>query len=131
MLGIRVLLVFTIVVAMIDAICCLCSTRFKIRYAKFVPVQMFFYGIMGSAAGFLGGLSFAVTAGAYVGLVDATLGFGIAWLLVPGYLPEGKISFLGWLRTAIISVVIGTIVFAIGGGIAAYYQSSGSLSHRS
>jgi hypothetical protein len=83
---------------------------------------MAFYSLMGFAAYLGGGWQFAVSSGAYVGLVDATLGWLASWILGPGRPPGGSISAKDWLRVLILNVGIGCVVFGIAAGVASYFR---------
>ena len=130
MLHVYLLIVFAAVVVLVDGIGCLVSIRFNMRYARWIPVSMFFYGLMGFAACVVGGWQFTISSGAYVGLVDATLGWGTSWMLGPGRLPAGTLNIKTWLGIASVNVAIGCAAFSIAGGLARYFQAHGFGAYR-
>lgn len=61
-----------------------------------------------------------------VGLVDATIGWGVSWAIGPGRIVDGTLSPARWSATAVGVVVFATIVGTVGGVLGARGQPAAS-----
>lgn len=63
------------------------------------------------------GFGIAVLLGVTMGIVDATIGWALAWAIGPGRLASGALTLAIWLFTAAIVVALGAVYGLIGGGL--------------
>lgn len=103
----------------LDTIGALASRRFGFRYAVLAPASFLIYGLVGYVAGRYGRSELVgAVAGSLVGLVDATLGWWIAWRIGPGRLPEDDATATSLIRAAGTTVLVATLLGVVGAAIA-------------
>ena len=98
-----------------DAIASIASIALGFRYAAASFGSFALYAAIGAFAARTKSRSFGVAAGAVTGLSDATLGWGTSWLIGPGRPPSGMIGFAQWLVTAVLVVVLASIIAGVAG----------------
>ena len=84
-------------------------------YSVLAPVSVVVYVAVGVYVGLRARVSEAAIAGAAVGLIDATLGWGISWLIGPGRPQAGEaITLLGWFNTTFFVALLSAAGAALG-----------------
>jgi hypothetical protein len=116
----RVLLIAAIAVLAVDTIGAIASIHLGFAYSSLSPISMFIYAAAGFAAGRLAGLRAAVSIGAAVALIEATLGWFISWQIGPGRPPE-EYAGVGAVLIAIAVVTATGALFGLVGGSAARF----------
>jgi hypothetical protein len=95
------------------------SQMLRFDYTMLAPVSFLIYAAIGAYVGAAEPISRAALAGAVVGVIDATLGWAIAWAIGPGQSQVGeRITFLGLFNTAIFVAVLAAAGAAVGAWLA-------------
>jgi hypothetical protein len=105
-----------------DAAMALASKRFAFDYASIAvgAASLCIYLAIGFVAAAQGNLRSSAVAGASTGLVDATLGWSISWIIIGGEF--GPPNAVGWAATVIAVVGLTSIFGILGGGIARLFK---------
>jgi hypothetical protein len=82
------------------------------------------YIVIGAATARLRSRPFGFTAGATTGIVDASAGWWVSWLVGPGRLSSGSINLTQWLVTAAVVTAVGCLVAGISGVVATWGRRS-------
>jgi hypothetical protein len=97
----------------------LASQTLGFEYSLLAPVSLIVYVAIGAYVGLGARVSQAAIVGAVVGLIDATLGWAISWVIGPGRPEVGEaITFLGWFNTALFVGLLSAAGAALGAWIA-------------
>lgn len=96
-----------------DIICSVASLVLGFSYERASAGSLLIYAATGYATKERG-LWFSFLAGAVVGLIDSTIGWGISWLIGPGRIPMGSSPFPVWFITAAGVVVIAAVCAFLG-----------------
>ena len=104
----------------LDTVGALAARRLGFRYALLVPGSFLIYGVVGYAAGRYARSDLAgAVAGSLVGLVDATLGWWVAWRIGPGRPLDTDSSPAKLIRAGGTTVFVATLLGVAGAAIAA------------
>jgi hypothetical protein len=99
------------------------SRTLGFSYALLTPISIAIYAAAGAYVGRQEHVSRAAIAGALVGVVDATLGWAIAWAIGPGRPEVGeRITPLGLLNTALFVALLAAAFAAVGGWLQRWVQ---------
>ena len=86
----------------------------------------YFYAMLGSCLlyglfGFIGARRFgfgrALALGAWIGVVDASLGWAVSWAIGAGRVPEGPPTFGEWLPIGALVATVAVVCAGVGAGI--------------
>ena len=93
------------------------TVGFPYAYAAFGSALLYilFAWLITRSSGFWA----AVLLGMAMGLIDASAGWAVSWVIGAGRLPPGTLTVTVWLVTAVSVVILGAIYGLIGGGIGA------------
>ena len=116
----RVALVGMGAVIVFDAIASLASLRIGFNYEYSAYGSMLLYGAFGYWAGRVRTIPFAAIVGALMGLVDASLGWAVSWILGPGRWESGTLSITAWALIALQVVVVAAFCGLLGGVLGKY-----------
>jgi hypothetical protein len=87
-------------------------------YAVLAPVSFLIFAATGAFVGLAAPVGSAVMAGAAVGVVDATLGWAIAYAIGPGRPgPDERITALGFVNTVLFVTCVAAVMAAVAGWI--------------
>ena len=115
----RILVYGAIAVVLYDAVFSLASRTLGFDYSNASVGSYLIYGITGFFAARVLGWKGAALAGVVLGLVDATIGWGVSWLIGPGRLAENA-TFTPWMWPVIALTVCATaVIFALAGALLA------------
>ena len=127
----RVILIGVLAVIVFDAIAALASRRFGFAYAKATVGSALIYGTIGFLAARgsdANPLQSAAFAAGIVGLVDASAGWGVSWIIGPGRLPDGTAMTLErWLGAAVFVIALACAIGVVGGVIGSQAESDVAL----
>jgi hypothetical protein len=115
----KLLLIFALAVVGFDAIASLASLQFGLSYGLFAFGSAVLYTAIAIYCGLRRGFGAAVLLGALLGLVDATFGWAVSWVIGPGRPVGVDFSWATWLFTAAVVTLLGAIYGLIGGAIGA------------
>jgi hypothetical protein len=108
-----------VAVLALDTIGALASRTLGFEYAMLAPISFLLYAATGAYVGLTERVSRAVIAGAVVGVIDATLGWAISWVIGPGQPQAGeRITLFGLFNTALFVAVLSAVGAAIGAWLA-------------
>ena len=111
-----------------DLLASLASRQFGFAYARATIGSYLIYAAIGffaARAPSSNPIGAAAIAAAIAGLVDASVGWAVSWVLGPGRLPEGTpLTVTRWLGVAIFVIALAAGVGALG-GIAGRRSDSG------
>lgn len=111
----RVLFFASIALVLFDAIAALASESLGFSYGSAVYGSYLIYGLTGFFAARIGGTRAAIIAGVALGLVDATIGWGVSWLIGPGKPAiDTALTIWMWLVVAITVCITATICAVVG-----------------
>jgi hypothetical protein len=114
----RVVLLAGLGVIVFDTLGSLAALTWDFPYSSLLAGSLLIYGAAGffatRVAGFLRG---AVVAGS-VGLIDATIGWMVSWLIGPGRLPPGEIAVPSIISTIVFVIILAAGVGIVGGALA-------------
>jgi len=113
-----VLLSFLAVVAF-DALAGIASQAVGFPYAYAAFGSALLYILFAWLITRISGFWAAVLLGMAMGLIDASAGWAVSWVIGAGRLPPGTLTVTVWLVTAVSVVILGAIYGLIGGGIGA------------
>ena len=102
-----------------DAAASAASLIFRFPYIYATVGSVLIYAIGGFLLARVRGFMSSALAGAFLGSVDATLGWAISWLLGPGRPSAGALSVNQWLLAAVSVVLLAVVCSCVGGTIAA------------
>jgi len=103
-------------VLLFDSTACLASKRFGLPYARFAIGSSIIYcgvGVLASRSNAENAARFAILAGAFTGLVDASAGWWLSSMIGPGR-PPRALHFGSWLAVAFL-VMLNAAFFAAAG----------------
>jgi hypothetical protein len=107
----------------LDAIGSLASRAMGFDYAMLTPISFLFYAAIGAYVGVREPVSRAAIVGAAVGLIDATVGWAISWVIGPGRPQVGeRITLLGLFNTALFVAVLAALGAAVGAWLARWVR---------
>ena len=116
--GVKLILFGGPAIVAFDTLASSASLLLCFPYAKASFVSTLIYGITGFMATRIGGWKLVLAAGAALGLVDATLGWGVSWLSGPGKPPTGlAITPATWPIIAATVILGATVTSAVGGAL--------------
>lgn len=108
-----------VAVLVFDGIASFISLRQGVPYGDFSVGSFIIYAIAGFVAAKVAGWTGAVKTGAALGLIDATMGWGLAWLIGPGKLPPDA-TFTAWMWPVIaLTATVSAVVLALIGAAVA------------
>ena len=114
----RILLYGALAVILFDTAASLASRTLGFAYTSASTGSYLIYAVTGFFAARVLGWKGAALAGLTLGLVDATIGWGISWLIGPGQ-PPADVTFTPWMwpiiaitvsLTAVICALVGAVV---------------------
>ena len=112
----RVLIGFGAAIVLLDLAAAVASLRFGFDYERIAWVSYALYALAGFFAARCGGVVLGALGGALTSLVDATIGWGVSWVLGPGRPPGGWPGFGFVAYVAGVVVLYGTVL-GLGGGL--------------
>jgi hypothetical protein len=98
-----------------DAIASVLSRQFGFAYTTAAWGSYVLYVAVGFFAARRGGMGAAIEAGVLVGLVDASAGLAVSWVIGPGHPAGFTLTPLSWCVVAIAVAFAAAICGAIGG----------------
>jgi hypothetical protein len=98
-----------------DAIASVASLKLGFAYTTAAWGSYVIYVAVGFIAARWGGISAALKAGAVVGLVDASAGWGVSWIIGPGHPAGLTLTPLSWCAVAITVAISASLCAAVGG----------------
>ena len=113
----RVLLIGCGAVLAFDAVASLASVAFGLPYWYAGIGSFLIYLLVGAAAARHVSIRLSALTGAVVGLVDATLGWAISWLVGPGRKAAGNLTPAHFLGTAVLVALLASVVAALGASL--------------
>ena len=84
------ILIGALSVVIFDTLGSLAARKWNFTYSSLSIGSFLIYGIVGFLASSSASLLHAAAAGTVVGLIDATIGWRISWIIGPGQLPEDQ-----------------------------------------
>jgi len=117
----RVVVVAAIAVVALDTLGSLAARAFGFGYGSLAWGSFIIYAVAGFCAARSSTLRTAAQAGGAVALVDATLGWAIAWALGPGRPTAGYIGIGPLLGTVGLAWLIGIALGLMGGLVARFF----------
>jgi hypothetical protein len=107
----------------LDTIGALASRAFGFEYALLAPLSLLLYAAVGAYVGTRDHVARAAGAGALVGLLDATIGWLIAWGIGPGRPQPGeRITLLGLFNTMLFVAVLAAVAATAGTWVARWVE---------
>jgi hypothetical protein len=106
----RVVLYGALAVIVFDAIAAIASLQLGFEYSAAIPGSYMIYATTGFFAWKTSGWKGAALTGLLLGLVDATIGWGISWLIGPGK-PPADVTFTPVMWPFVAIVVCATAAF--------------------
>jgi hypothetical protein len=92
-------------------------------YDSLAPISLLMYAVVGAYVGVADTVARATLAGAIVGVVDATLGWAVAFAIGPGRPQVGeRITFLGFFNTLLFVAAVAAVLAAVAGWIACHLR---------
>jgi hypothetical protein len=113
----RVLVVGCAAVLAFDAVASLASVALGFPYWYAGIGSLIIYLLVGAAAVRHVSIRLSALTGALVGLVDATIGWAISWLLGPGRVPAGSLTRARFVVTAVLVSLLAGAVASIGASL--------------
>ena len=110
---IKICIIGVLAVVVFDALGSLASRHFGFPYQNLMVGSFLIYGIVGFAAAKTNGLMYGVLAAGLTGLVDATIGWYISWIIGPGR-PPAEMTLIDKITTVAFVTVSGAIIGFIG-----------------
>jgi hypothetical protein len=104
-------------VVLFDAVASAASLALNFAYSIAAIGSMLIYGTLGYFAYRIGGMGICLRIALAVGLVDATLGWGVSWVIGPGELPADQ-------RSA--PIIVAAVAFAIAADVLAALIGAGT-----
>jgi len=99
----------------LDTLGALASRAIGFEYASLAPLSILLYAAIGAYVSVAEPVPRAAIVGALVGVIDATLGWAIAWAIGPGRPQAGeRITLLGLFNTTLFVSVLAAAAAAIG-----------------
>jgi hypothetical protein len=112
-----------VAVLALDTIGAFASRTLGFEYAMLAPISFVLYTAIGAYVGVAERVSRAAMVGAVVGVIDATLGWAISWVLGPGQPQAGeRITLFGLLNTMLFVAVLAAAGAALGASIASWVR---------
>src|SRR5437899_7118123 len=102
-------------ILLFDTVGSVTSRFFTFRYSRLEVGSFLIYFMVGFATARTSSPGAAMVAGALVAFVDATLGWGISWLVGPGRLADAQASTLRIVRTIATVTLYGALCGLLGG----------------
>jgi hypothetical protein len=106
-----------------DALAAWASLAVPFEYRLALVGSCLVYGTFGFVGARRLGFGRALAMGAWMGLVDASLGWAVSWHIGAGRLPGGPPGAGFWLLTALYVGALGLVFAAAGAGLAVVTQS--------
>jgi hypothetical protein len=103
-----------------DALAAVGSRTIGLPYALASVGSVALYIVIGGTTARLRSRTFGFIAGATTGIVDASAGWWVSWLIGPGRPPSGSINLTQWLVTAAMVTTVGCVVAGISGVLATW-----------
>jgi len=113
---IRLLTYAAAVILLFDLVASILSQLLPIRYALFSIGSFAIYFLVGLLVARAAGLKLGVVAAATTGLVEATLGWAISWLVGPGRFPLEAVRPAEIVAT-VIMVILAPVVLGLVGAL--------------
>lgn len=104
----------SLAVVLFDGAASLLSLQGGFAYSSAAWGSYVLYVAVGFFAARAGGVWSALRGGVVVGLVDASLGWGLSWFIGPGRPPSGVVSLASWTTVAIIVTITAAMCAAVG-----------------
>ena len=118
--ALRVALLGMIAVVVFDAIASLASLAIGFNYEYSAFGSMVLYCAFGYWASRVRTILFALIVGALMGLVDASLGWAVSWILGPGRWEPGVLTLPTWALIALQVTAVGALCALLGGVVGRY-----------
>lgn len=115
-----------VAVLMFDAAAAWASLVFGFPYGSVAIGSWIIYAVVGFVAGRYSGVLAALVAGVAVGLVDASAGWAISWMIGPGRVPGAELTAARWTAAAIYVSVIAGVAATVGGVIGRFTRPTSS-----
>jgi hypothetical protein len=112
----RIVLLGGLAIICFDALAAVASQRFGFAYSKASIGSDIIYACIGFlATEGTASITRGILAAAMVGVLDATIGWWVSWLIGPGRIPTGPPSALELLAAVAVVAILGATAGAIGG----------------
>lgn len=118
----KIILTGCIVILAFDTIGSLASLALSFPYSSLAPVSFLIYAIVGFIGTRYTNIKKGALAAGIVGLVEATLGWAISWIIGPGRLSEVPFWAIAVVFTVILVTITALIIGLLGGGIAVLFS---------
>jgi hypothetical protein len=105
-------------VLLLDTFGSLAAKQFGFSYGSLAPVSFAIWIAVGALIGRIYGISGAFLASAFVGFVEATVGWRISWIVGPGQWSPERTNTTGILRTVARVTLLAGVLGLSGGAIA-------------
>jgi len=113
----KVILAGAVLIVAFDAAASFASLRLGFAYSKASIGSWIICALVGLVAAMMaGGLRASALAGLAMGVIDASLGWAVAWAIGPGRPPEASISATRWVITLVV-VTLMSLSAAVAGGL--------------
>jgi hypothetical protein len=103
-----------------DALAAIGSRTMGFPYALASVGSVVLYVVIGAVAARLRSRQFGFIAGATTGIVDASGGWWVSWLIGPGRPSSGSINLTQWLVTAAVVATVACLLAGISGVLATW-----------
>jgi len=100
-----------------DAVASVASLALGFPYGFAAIGSFLIYVVVGAAAVRHSSVGGAATAGAFVGLADATVGWAVSWLIGPGRAPPGGLQLSRAVGTVVAVSLLAGLAAGIGGAL--------------
>ena len=105
-----------------DAVASWASLQWGFAYRLALVGSCTLYGLFGFFGARRFGFGRALALGAWMGVVDASLGWAVSWWIGPGQVQSGVPGVGAWLRTAAFVGSVALVCSAAGAGLAVVTQ---------
>ena len=118
----NVLLFSCLAVVVWDAAASVGSLVLGVPYANASVGSFLIYLVAGFLAARIKSCSFSLVVGLAAGITDATLGWGVSWVLGPGRLPAGSFTATQLLSASGSVIVVAMALAGIGGLVGGFFR---------
>ena len=114
---VKFVLLSAAIVVVFDALASVASAAFHFPYVYAGLGSVFIYMALALVVALRFGFVRGLVLGATLGLVDATIGWAVSWVIGPGRVPQGEFGLGVWALTLLSVVGVGALSGLIGAGI--------------
>ncbi len=107
-----------------DALASIASRLLNFPYPYATVGSFVIYAVVGFTAARISSVKAAALAGAMVGLTEATVGWGVSWLIGPGRVSNSGINLGTFVLTVILVSLVAGGIGAVGGAVGRRYAST-------